>query len=103
MDRRKAPFTRYSPPYSYRSPHRRSSPRCPPDRLRPCTRWSADPDIAKDRSPNRGSRSPQYVLVVHRDRDAPFETPLIEHRLEVLKLVPIADDPAARRKGSDPL
>ena len=48
---------RYCPLYPYRSPHRRSSPRYPPGRLRFGIQWSVGPDIAWDRPPSCGSRS----------------------------------------------
>ncbi len=43
------------------------------------------------------------VLVVHRDRDAPFEAILLEHLLKVPEPVPVADDPSARRERGYPL
>ena len=51
-----------------------------------------------DLSPTSESRSPGDVLVVNRHRDAPLEPLLLEHLLEVPKLVPVADDPAPGAK-----
>jgi hypothetical protein len=47
--------------------------------------------------------SPDDVLILNRDRDILLEPTFLVHRLEVVKLVPVADDPATRRQRGYPL
>ena len=71
-----------------------------PMSLYPTVRMSSR---AQNRSPTHTSGSPGDVLVLHRDRDVAFKTAFLDHRLEVVKLVSIADDSGARGPQSQPL
>ena len=58
---------------------------------------------AQNQSTTHTSGSPGDVLVLHRDRDVAFKPTFLDHRLEVVKLVLVADDSGARDPRGQPL